>query len=447
MSLPPAAGRLAAELIRFDTSGAPGEERACLDWICGLAREAGLPFVVRARDPRAPNAVFRLPGRGTAQPIVLHGHLDVVGAGEGWERPPFGGELHGGELWGRGAIDMKGAVAMMLAALLRLRHEGFEPAGDVLLALVSDEERGGGLGMRFLVDEHPELFGDARFAIGEFGAVGVEVGEHRVYPIQVAERRLCAIRATVSDAGGHGAFAHAPGAVAQLARLLDALVGLRPAVRITPASREILTRAADRAPPPLADALRGLLDERRAAGILAGLDLAGRIFAPAIVSSAEPTVVRAGEHRNVKPQSATVTLDARLAPGAAVADVVADLRRLCGDDVSFEADAEPESERPLDWGLFDQLGEALCRADSGAWPLPYAMPATTDGRHLARLGIAHYGFTPLRLEDGSRYALLAHAANERVPVAALEWGSLVLEDFLRRYRSPAPAASGALQAT
>ncbi|MGN6557517.1 MAG: M20/M25/M40 family metallo-hydrolase, partial [Solirubrobacterales bacterium] len=276
----PTAAELAAKLIRFDTSGAPGEESACLAWVRGLAEEAGLPGVVRCRDARVPNAVFRLSGRGEAPPLVLHGHLDVVAGGDGWGHPPFGGEVHDGVLWGRGAIDMKGAVAMMLAAVLRLRREGFRPAGDVLLALVGDEERGGGLGMRFLVEEHPHLFAGARFALGEFGGVGIEVGGRRLYPVQVAERRLCAIRATVRAGGGHGAFAEAPGAVSRLARLLDALAGLRPAIGFAPPACEILARAAACAPLPLALELRALLAAGRPA--LADLGIAGGIFAPAI---------------------------------------------------------------------------------------------------------------------------------------------------------------------
>lgn len=433
----PTAAELAAQLIRFDTSGAPGEECACLAWVRGLAEEAGLPCVVRARDARVPNAVFRLPGRGAAPPLVLHGHLDVVASGGGWEHPPFGGEVHDGTLWGRGAIDMKGAVAMMLAAVLRLRCEGFRPAGDILLVLVGDEERGGALGMGFLVDEHPQLFAGARFALGEFGGIGIESGGHRIYPIQVAERRLCAIRATVSAAGGHGAVAAAPGAVSRLARLLDALTDVRPAISLTPIAREILARAATCAPSSLAEELRALLAAEHPRP--ADLGIADGIFAPTIGSSAEPTVVRAGERRNVKPRAATVTLDTRLAPGVAVEEIVAALRRQCGGEVEFEVEAEPEPSSPLDWGLFDQLCGALRGADAGGWPLPYAMPAATDGRHLARIGITHYGFTPLGSGDTRRYALLAHAVDERVPVAALEWGSAALEDFVRRYRDPAPS--------
>ena len=161
---------LLQDLIRFDTTNPPGNEKHCLAYIQGLLSESGCESLLLGRSPNRPNLIVRLDGRGQAPPLLLHGHVDVVPAQEQlWQHPPFDAEIAGGYLWGRGALDMKGGVAMMLTAFLRLKAEGIAPPGDVILALVSDEEAGGEFGTKYLVENHRDLFKDIRYAIGEFG--------------------------------------------------------------------------------------------------------------------------------------------------------------------------------------------------------------------------------------------------------------------------------------
>jgi acetylornithine deacetylase/succinyl-diaminopimelate desuccinylase-like protein len=129
----------------------------------------------------------------------------VVGTdNQQWDIPPFDGKIIDGGVWGRGALDMKGGIAMMLAALLRAKAQNFKPAGNVLLAIVSDEEAGGDLGTKFLVEEHPELFKDIRYAIGEFGGFNVNLDYKRFYPITISEKQICWMKATIRGQGGHG---------------------------------------------------------------------------------------------------------------------------------------------------------------------------------------------------------------------------------------------------
>ena len=110
---------LLQRLIRFDTTNPPGGERERIDWIQHLLAESGSSVRIVARNPERPNLIARLPGQGAAPPLLMQGHVDVVPAKGSWTRPPFGGEIAGGYVWGRGALDMKGGVAMMLAAFLR----------------------------------------------------------------------------------------------------------------------------------------------------------------------------------------------------------------------------------------------------------------------------------------------------------------------------------------
>ena len=124
---------LLQQLIRFDTTNPPGAERACVEWVASLLRAAGIEPTIVARDPERPSLVARLTGSGRAPGFLMQGHLDVVPATGRWSHPPFAGDLADGYVWGRGALDMKGGVAMMLAAFLRAVTRGERPAGDVVL--------------------------------------------------------------------------------------------------------------------------------------------------------------------------------------------------------------------------------------------------------------------------------------------------------------------------
>jgi acetylornithine deacetylase/succinyl-diaminopimelate desuccinylase-like protein len=194
---------IAQELIRFNTVNPPGDEAACVHWIRKLLDDNGIGTRILAADTDRPNLVARLPGRGVEPPLLLHAHVDVVPvAGQNWSRPPFGGEVVDGELWGRGAVDMKGQLAMMLAALLRLARRGEAPAGDIILAVVPDEEAGSAVGARFLVEQHPHLFDGMRYAVGEDGGAELGLGAFaRLHPIVVAEKRTCWVRVTLRGPG------------------------------------------------------------------------------------------------------------------------------------------------------------------------------------------------------------------------------------------------------
>ena len=143
---------LLQQLIRFNTTNPPGNEAECVTYIQGLLAEVGLESTLLGRTPERPNLIARLKGRGEAPPLLLYGHADVVTtAGQEWTYPPFEGRIADGYVWGRGALDMKSGVAMMVAAMLRAKAEGLEPAGEVALAVVCDEEAGGDYGVKYLV--------------------------------------------------------------------------------------------------------------------------------------------------------------------------------------------------------------------------------------------------------------------------------------------------------
>jgi acetylornithine deacetylase/succinyl-diaminopimelate desuccinylase-like protein len=177
-------------LIRFDTSNPPGNERECIDWLRGLLEDRGCDVRILARDPARPNLIARLPGRGVCGPLLLQGHVDVVAARGDWRHGPFAGELHDGYVWGRGALDMKGGVAMMLAAFMRAVTNATPPPGDVILCILADEEAGSDLGANFLVSEHADLLpGPGRWITiyANAGHVWMEVAGWRFDTVALAE--------------------------------------------------------------------------------------------------------------------------------------------------------------------------------------------------------------------------------------------------------------------
>ena len=425
---------LLQRLIRFDTTNPPGNERACVEFVRGLLDEVGLETTIVAKDPERPNLVARLTGAGTAPPLLLQGHVDVVPTtGQAWERDPFSGDLADGFIHGRGALDMKGAVAMMVSALLRVAEEGVQPRGDLVLAVLSDEEAGGDAGARHLVDERPDLLEGVRYAIGEFGGFSMDVGGRRFYPIQVDEKRVCWMRATVRGPGGHASMPVQGGAMAKTAELLRALDRRRLPVHVTPVVERTIGAIAAELPRPLALVLRRLLDPRLTDRVLGVLGDRGRLFDPVLHNTVSPTIVHGGDKINVVPSEVTIDLDARLLPGQTSDDLLRELRALVGDDAELEIGrTEPGPPEP-DFGLFDLLSGVLRDADPTGTPIPLLLAAVTDARHFGRLGIQTYGFTPMQLPADFRFTELIHAADERIPADAVAFGADAIFRVLERY--------------
>ena len=433
-------------LIRFDTTNPPGREAACVQYVHGLLAAAGIEARLLARDPARPNLVARLPGRGDAPPLLLYGHVDVVStADQAWRHPPFAGVIADGYVWGRGAVDMKGGVAMMLAAVLRAKAEAVSLPGDVVLAVLSDEEGVGEYGARYLVEGHPDLFAGVRYAIGEFGGFTLHVGGGRLYPIQVAERRSGMVRATLRGPSGHANLPLRGGTMAQLGDLLIRLDRRRLPAHVTPVTRRFVEATAAALPPATGAVVRQLVDPTRADAALGQLDALGasslaQLCEPMLRHTVNATVVRgAGPDVGAIPGEVVVEMAVTALPGFGPDDVLAELREVLGDSLELEVHlGEPGPAEP-DMGLFDTLAAILGEADPGGVPVPWVMPAVTDGRFFARLGIQTYGFLPLHLPEGFDFARTIHAADERVPVDALAFGADAVFRALQRFGEAAGA--------
>lgn len=424
---------LLQRLLRFDTSNPPGEEAECIGWIRGLLEDLGCEVRILAGDPARPNLLARLAGRGEAAPLLLQGHVDVVAARGQWRHGPFSGDLADGYVWGRGALDMKGGVAMMLAAFMRAKASGQDPPGDVLLCLLCDEEAGSDHGASFMVSEHPELFAGVRYSLGEFGGFSMQIAGRRLYPVMVAEKQVCWTRARITGRAGHGSLPSRGSAVGQLGRLLQRLDRRRLPVHITPVARSMIEAIAAEVPAPVALPLRGLLQPRLTDGLLATMGDRSALFDSILHNTATATIIQAGDKINVVPGEVSVELDCRLLPGYGPQDVFAELRSLSGVEMEFEVIRHEPVVAAADMSLFGTLAGALRALDPSAKPIPMLLPGVTDGRFFSRLGIQTYGFLPMQLPEDMPFMELIHAENERVPADALEFGTRAIGHVLERF--------------
>ncbi len=425
---------LLQRLIQFDTTNPPGNEAACIAYVNDLLHQAGIETTTLARDPQRPNLIARLKGRGESPPLLLYGHIDVVTTeGQTWQQPPFEGRIVDDYLWGRGALDMKGGVAMMLAAFLRAKAEGLQPPGDVILAILADEEAGGDFGAKFLVEEHAHYFEGVRYALGEFGGFTMTVGGKRFYPIQVAEKQICWLKATVRGAAGHGSMPVRGQAMARLARLLQTLDQKRLPTHITPPAREMFIRMAEGVGGVSGFFLRQLTNPALANTVLNLLGERARLFDPLLHNTVSPTILHASDKVNVIPGEVCVELDGRLLPGFTPEDLLAELRALVGENVEFEVVRHDPGPATPDMGLFDTLADILVAADPEGIPIPLLLSGVTDGRFFSRLGIQTYGFTPMKLPADFNFSATIHAADERIPVAAVDFGAQAIFQALQRF--------------
>jgi acetylornithine deacetylase/succinyl-diaminopimelate desuccinylase-like protein len=425
---------LTRDLLQLDTTNPPGQEHIAIDLIERILDEAGISSSRYENARGRPNLVARLKGTGDAPPLLLQGHVDVVTTvNQEWKHKPFAGEIVDGYLWGRGALDMKGGVAMMVSALLEAHARGGAP-GDLVLAALADEEAGGIQGAKWLVEKHPELFSGIKHAIGESGGVVQHIGGKRFYPIMVSEKRGCQVLATLRGPGGHGSIPVRSGAMAKLGALLTKLDTARLPVHMTPPVKLLLEGMRDALDEPWKGRIAALLDPVLADAALNELGPMGRNLDAALHNTVNATIVSGGLKINVIPSAVQVQLDGRLLPGFGPEDMLRELRDVLGPDPELEVQLVGPAQPELDLSQLDLFASVLREADPGCIPLPYLVTGGTDARHFARLGIRTYGFLPLNNPADFSGATTIHAADERVPISALEFGARCVFEAVMRYR-------------
>jgi acetylornithine deacetylase/succinyl-diaminopimelate desuccinylase-like protein len=423
---------LASDLIRIDSTntGDPQTlvpERAAAEYVADKLAEVGyeVTYVESGSTPGRGNVIARLPGADRQRGgLLVHGHLDAVPADPSeWSVHPFSGAVQDGYVWGRGAVDMKDMLAMTLSVARHFRRAGVVPGRDVVFAFLADEEAGGLEGAQWLVDHRPELFEGCTEAISEVGGFSVTFRDGvRSYLIQTAEKGIRWLKLRARARAGHGSMVHDDNAVTKLAAAVTRLGQHRFPLVMTDSVRQFLDGVTE---------LTGWdFPQEDIDGAVAKLGNLSRIVAATLRDTANPTMFHAGYKANVIPSTAEATVDCRILPGREEA-FERELDDILGPDIEREWVGLHPVETRFAGRIVDVMTESLLAEDPGATTLPYMMSGGTDAKAFSRLGMNCYGFSPLRLPADLDFTALFHGVDERVPVDALQFGTRVLERFLR----------------
>jgi acetylornithine deacetylase/succinyl-diaminopimelate desuccinylase-like protein len=417
---------LCRDLIRIDTTNfgdqpGPGERKAA-ELVATLLDEVGIESELWEAEPGRTNVVARW-GGDEGDPLLLHGHLDVVPANaHDWRVHPFSGEVVDGMVWGRGAVDMKDFDAMLLSTVRARARAGAVPTRPLVLCFTADEEAGGSKGAGPLVDQRPDLLEGCREAVGEVGGFSTTVRGRRLYLIEAAEKGMAWMRMTARGNAGHGSMVHPDNAVTSLAAAVARIGQHEWPVRLTPTMQVLLAVVAELAGTEAGpDNAEELIEE---------FGSAARMLGAVIRNTVNPTMLEAGYKVNVVPGEATAHLDGRFLPGYED-EFLATLAELAGPDVQIEHLTKMDGlETPYDGLLAEAMTGSILEEDPEAVVAPYLMSGGTDAKHWERLGIRSFGFAPLRLPADLDITALFHGVDERVPVDALEFGARVFDRFL-----------------
>jgi acetylornithine deacetylase/succinyl-diaminopimelate desuccinylase-like protein len=425
---------LLQSLLRLNTVNPPGNETQAAELLRGYLAENGVDSELYARVPERANLVARIEG-GDGPTLAFLCHTDTVIADPAeWDRDPWSGDLVDGEVWGRGALDMKDHVAASAVAFASLAREGFEPSGDLLFIATADEEVGGvsgvgGFGLVWLCEEHPDAV-RCDYAVNEGAGERLLVGETPIYLCATAEKMSAPFVVRVQGRSGHASMPGiADNALVKSARYVDALGAYEPPRELIPEAKGLLGSLLGEAPP-----LDEVLERSRELH-----PMLPALVEPLLSFTLSPTMIDASHQRNVIPAQCTITVDCRLLPETTPADVEPVIRAALGDgayEIEFE-EAVGGTRSPRETPLWDALEAFTTGIEPGARLAPFACSGFTDSHYLREaFGTVAYGFFPIRHMDPEQATKLVHSANERIRVDDLALGVDMFRSVARTMLAP-----------
>ncbi|HVW32140.1 MAG TPA: M20/M25/M40 family metallo-hydrolase [Acidimicrobiia bacterium] len=420
------------QYLRIDTTNPPGNETPAAEFLGGILRDAGYETTVLESAPGRGNLVARRAGRAgdAGGALCLLHHLDVVPADASeWSVDPFGGEIHDGYLWGRGAIDMKSMGVMQLMTMLALARDDTALERDVVFVAVADEEAGGVMGAAWLTKHHPELVA-CRDVINE-GGYGLAETKPPMMACALSEKALLWVKLTARGTPGHGSMPPEDQAIGKLLAALGDLAAHPPALAISPLVARTFRALAARASAPRRKAIEAILHPR-ARRVLPALSKRLPRYQRALLGDViSMTRLDAGYKDNVVPGAASATLDCRLVPET---DPEEFFGRLSARMARFGVTCEvlfTDGPCGVSEGPLLPLMEQVC---GESFPdvafAPVLCPAFTDSRYFRQLGADAYGLVPVMLSNAE--VATFHGIDERIPLAGLKKGCRVVHEITAR---------------
>lgn len=406
-------------LVRLDTSDpATGNELKVVQHIQDVLAREGIESHVYEKQAGRGNIVARLKGNGSKRPLLLMGHIDVVGVErDKWTVDPFAAEIRDGYVWGRGTQDDKGMTSAVLQVFLMLKRANVPLARDVVFMANAGEEGNPSIGVQFMAEEH---FGeiDAEFALNEGGTIE-NVNGRTVVSVGTSEKVGRGMRLTARGTSGHASRPLPDNAIVHLAAAVAKFGTWQYPMRLNVTTREYFRLMADVVDPVRADLYRNLENPARTAEVQEKLRLLDPNANSMLRTSVSPTIIEGGFRSNVIPAEATVRLDIRALPDDDPQWLAEEMKKLI-DDPAIEI-APPGRGRPvnppmpIDSDLYRALQKAQGTVFPGGITVPQMGTGATDSSYLRAKGILAYGLGVPKGPEGA----LAHGNDERTSVEGL----------------------------
>ena len=426
-------------MIRLNTVNPPGNELQVAKFLESTLKAAGIETHLFEPAPGRAAFVARLKGNGSKQPVLIMGHMDVVGVErDKWSVDPFAAEIKDKYLYGRGAIDDKGMLAANLETMLLLKRNVIDKGGtlsrDVIFVANSDEEQGGDFGMGWLITNHPELI-KAEFALNEGGRTRIVGGKLLYVAVQNTEKVSHVVSLVAHGPGGHASIPLDGNVILRLGRALEKISVHKEPVYLTPTTREFFSQlsrvwANKEERSAMADVASP--DTRR---IARGARLLSTIpvFNAVLRTGISATMLEGGIRTNVIPTQATAKLNVRTLPGQSLDSVVARLKKVIGDplvDVVVTSRGEDSPASNFRSPMFEAIRESAQALEPSLAVVPYLSTGATDSARLRTWGMQAFGLLPFPMNQDDEDRM--HGNDERVPLASLEFGTKMIYGAILR---------------
>ncbi len=417
------ATNLLCQYLKIDTTVPPGNEKLGAEYLASILKQNGIESELYETAPNRSCVYARLKGSGKKKAIVLLNHIDVVPAvAADWKHPPFAGEVIDNEIWGRGALDMKGFGIAELEAMLLIKRQGIKLDRDIIFLGTPDEEVGGDFGARWFSEKHPELLKDAEFLINEGSHIitGSD-GKPKFWGVNFSEKNVLWLKLIATGQAGHASMPIKDSATNRLARALEKLVSVYPMAIRSPQVVPDLKKISESKPEPLKGYYAQVVEDMKNPEYIAGIEN-DRMLSSMLVNTASLTVLKAGYKTNVIPGEASAEIDCRLLPGVDKDEFIQHVQKIIADPTIkttvLEWNVAGASDIQTD--LMNSIKKIASEESPGTPVRPVVVPWFTDSHWFRKLGIICYGFEPFEIKP----ELLAsmHGIDERVPVSVYSTG-------------------------
>ena len=429
------ANNVLSKLIKINSTNPPGNETPVAEFCKKILEEEGFEKVeIIESAPERGNLLCRWKGSDpNAKSILLLSHLDVVAAdASNWETDPFGGKIDDQYVWGRGSLDCKGMVVAEMMALIFLRREGFQPKGDVILALTADEEAGGEMGVGYLVRNYWEKI-KADFIVNEGGGILLPLGKNpKDYIVQTGEKGVFWTKIVVKGTGGHGSMPikKNENAMLKISKITQKIIEYKYPIEITQSIREMTKQISlPRIAKKILTSKRLIRPILKLADRFAG-DSVSKLMLPFVIDVINPTGFKGSEKVNVIPQQVEMTFDCRLLPGHDRETLRNLLKKALGKKLFNEIEIIPieptqiatvnSIENPF-WNLVEKIMNEL---HEGSRLVPMLSAGSTDSKYSREKEGYALGICPMRIDPNmslKEFTEMGHGKNERMWIPNLSY--------------------------